>query len=319
VQIFGHPSNALTICCAFVAGVVLTMGSLMYSRTHERNDLRRAMGQPAASARARVTEPIDPERVPAKAPHTLIDAEKVSTQRGQGVKHPAPENGASPGIPTGVGSTSPTMAAEQAPILESAVIPEVSPATAQAPPQEPQQHSADSPTARRRPKIATLAAGRDLTIRPEQSLPSNRSKRGNAFRGALPTPLMVDGVGVEERGSRCEGEIIRAKKARLVGGKSDLRLTVTQITGADGQPVRVETDLWEQQGGTNVLTETPKMAVGAVVGAVTGVARGAGFMNGNQAGSAVAGHKKSVVLPIGSQLSFHLISAIAITERADSR
>jgi hypothetical protein len=137
----------------------------------------------------------------------------------------------------------------------------------------------------------------------------------------------VNSFVLADRGATVSGQITKIKRARLLGGKSDLSLILTEVTTSDGQRVRVETSPWEEKSAHNSIVDTPRIAagaaLGAVVGALTGAAKGAGLVSGNDAGTGTgissAANKRNLVLTRGARLTFQLARPVTITERLNYR
>ncbi len=175
--------------------------------------------------------------------------------------------------------------------------------------------------------MVTLQPGTNLAIRLGDPLSSDHNYAGQMFRATLDAPLIVNGFIIADQGSPVFGRVVYARKARVIGGASELDLTLNQISTTDGQLVSIQTNQWEQQGARGNLQNTAKMAVGAalgaVVGAVAGAAKGAGISSALDSGSAedklALGNHRTVVLPTGTQLRFTVASAITIVERLNGR
>jgi hypothetical protein len=169
------------------------------------------------------------------------------------------------------------------------------------------------------PKVVTVQSGTEIHVRLAEALSSDRSRTGDSFRAALDSPLVVDGIVVAGTGSSVLGRIAQARKAPLLGGTSDLTLTLTDIATADGHLIRMNTDNVEQQGSRGGIVSTAKMAtgaaVGAVIGAVSGAAEGAGISSSLRDDSRTSGFmatKRTVVLQSGTELNFKLVSPLRV-------
>jgi len=98
---------------------------------------------------------------------------------------------------------------------------------------------------------------------------------------------------------------------------SELTLNITEITGADGKLVSVNTDVYSQQGSRSTIANTAKMttgaALGAVVGALTGAAEGAGItsaLKGHDRTNGFMATKRIVLLPAGTEADFALATPL---------
>lgn len=177
---------------------------------------------------------------------------------------------------------------------------------------------------RQEPEVVTVQPGTILQARLAETLSSDRNGTGDTFRAALDSPLMVNGFVVAPTGSTVFGRIAQARKAPLLGGRSNLTLTLTEIATADGQLVKISTSIVEQQGSRTGLISTAKMAtgaaVGAVLGAVSGAAEGAGIKSSLKNDSPTNGFmatKRTVVLPAGTRVIFSLAAPVRVTKGVD--
>lgn len=312
------------VVVTFVAGVVLTMGALIYSRTHELSHLRKVVQIAPSSARGEISvapvagrkdvkaseRPIQVvarasnRRVPAQVPGLAVRAQSdPSSDRGSEVgQATAPDS-----VPNTIApATAPGSAAEPNPIGAEG--------------QQP-SNVITTPEARK-PKLITLQPGTSVAIRLDESVSTDRNRRGDTFRATLDSPLIVNGFVLAERGARVLGQIERVRKARLLRGKSDLRLRLTEIMMRDGQRVRIETNPWEEKGARSSIAVRPKRAagaaLGAVVGALTGAARGAGFVSdesGARKSTLSGANKRTLGVTTGARLTFRVARPVTITEK----
>jgi hypothetical protein len=125
-----------------------------------------------------------------------------------------------------------------------------------------------------------------------------------------------------DRGARVVGKVEGVRKARLLRGKPELRLRLTEITMRDGQRVSVETSPWEEKGAPSSIRDTPKRAagitLGAVVGALSETAKGAGFVSdesGARKRTLSNANKRTLILTRGARLTFRVANPVTITER----
>lgn len=169
-------------------------------------------------------------------------------------------------------------------------------------------------------KQLTIQVGSPVQVRLADTLSSDRQRTGDAFRAVLTSPVLVGGVVVANSNSVVLGRVVKAHKAPLIGGRSELTLTLTSLTGADGSVIPIETNDAEREGSHRGVVNTAKMAAGAVVGAVTGAlegaAEGAGIsssFNSDEEASVFKASKKIVILPAGTELLFSTSSPRLIT------
>ena len=129
------------------------------------------------------------------------------------------------------------------------------------------------------PAKLTIKPGTFLTVRLNQGLSSDRNQAGDAFAATLVRPVVVDGVIVAQTGQTVAGRVVEAKKAGRVEGVSRLAVQLTDLTLADGQPVPVQTQLFNRNGPTSVGRDVAAVgattATGAAIGAAADWGRGA--------------------------------------------
>jgi hypothetical protein len=336
-----NQSNVAKVLAAFLAGVVLTMGSLTYSRNHELNRFRKAAGNAESSAPAPIETfaSASPKQEPSKASEDVtlsstsvpnveaLSNGRVSTE----VPEPAVPKAARPrrlrsrgaqtaqnavpgDAPSAVDRDAASASAGSGDVWHT--LPATDPVAVHA-----QQPSSAETTSQRSPTVVTLQPGTSISIRLEQNVSTDRNRSGDVFRGSLDSPLAVNGSVLAERGARVLGQIEKSKRARLLGSRADLSLRLTEISMADGQRVAIQTSPWEEKGALASMGERPKMAasaaLGAVVGALTGAAKGAGFVSDDAVARKdfLAGvNKRSLVLATGARLTFRVAIPVTITE-----
>jgi hypothetical protein len=335
------------VLAAFVAGVVLTVGSLIYSRTQELSRFRKVsqMEGSAEPVPAQISTSDKPTQEPltgpedVKPPNRKVQEVEAASNTRVPAQVPEPavpkvarpdrfRNGGSEAAQDTRGGSGPHSAAEAA-----ASVPagddgawHALPSTNSVPAQAQQPSSVEATPERGRQRTVALQAGTSLSIRLEETVSTDRNRSGDMFRASLDSPLTVNGFVLAERGARVLGRIEKAKRTRLLGSGADLTLRLTEITMADGQRIAIETTPWEEKGAHSSIADTPKMAagaaLGAVVGALTGAAKGAGFVSDDAGArkSALTGAKKrSLVLSTGARLTFRIARPMTITERLGDR
>jgi hypothetical protein len=184
------------------------------------------------------------------------------------------------------------------------------------------QPAPESVLPEQRTRVITVEPGTPLSVRISDTLSSDRNRTGNTFSATLASPLVVNGFVVARAGSTVLGRVVSARKAPVIGGRSELTLALTNITTADGKLVRIDTSTWQEKGAHSSIVNTAKMAtgaaVGAVVGAVTGAAEGAGLSSELRNGDRTDGFmatRRTVVLPAGMEIQFSLATPLTTTEK----
>jgi hypothetical protein len=171
------------------------------------------------------------------------------------------------------------------------------------------------------PKVVVVPATTSVEVQISETLSSDHNRPGDTFRATLAAPLIVDGYLLAEAGASVRGRVESSQKAALLGGQSELSVTVTEIDTREGQHTRVETGRRKVKGTSVTLTNTAKMAtgaaVGAVVGAFQGAAKGAGMSSAafeeGHAGSRFMPGTRTAVIPAGAQLTFILVAPLTTT------
>ncbi len=332
--------NIPKILAAFLGGLLAALGgAVIYSNFQEsRNPIQavklvrseqpaplavqkqaapsRATASPEPSARKAATPVQSADKIVPAVPSSIVQHRAV----------PAPASNASPGLGsqektsyapppqfTPVQQTTPQP--QSAPVLDAkyAPSPEQQVATAmqaQSPPAVPLKTYPEPALSHPASTAITVQPGTTLAVHLSETLSSDRNRPGDTFRASLASPLVVNGYVIADAGATVLGRVVISHRAPLIGGRSDLSLTVTDISTADGRLTHVETGTCDVRGARSNLTNTAKMAtgaaVGAVVGAVTGAAKGAGIASsaleeGHEGTSFMAG-TRIAAFPAGSQI-----------------
>jgi hypothetical protein len=160
-------------------------------------------------------------------------------------------------------------------------------------------------------------------IRLVQAVSTKTVNEGDTFRATLQLPIVRDGAVIAERGSSVVGRVVASDRAGRVKGKSDLQLSVSEISTTDGQHIPVETAILDRQGADGKKGDTAKMggaaALGAIIGAIAGggkgAAIGAGAGGAAGAGDVLLTRGKDVEIPSETELTFRLSRPVVITEQ----
>jgi hypothetical protein len=332
-------SNMAKVLAAFVAGVVVTIGSLTYSRNHELSQFRNAAGKAESSAPAQIQASASgsPTRESSKASEALTPSttsvpniEPLSTEvpepavpkaaRAQRLRNRGSQTGQN-AVPAHASTGLDQDAASAGSDETWRSLPATDPVAVHA-----QQRPSAETTPQRSPIVVTLQPGTSVSIRLEQNVSTDRNRSGDLFRGSLDSPLIVNGFVLAERGAHAVGKVEKSERARLFASRADLRLRLTEIGMADGQRVAIQTSAWEEKGVHRSMGEAPKMAagaaLGAVVGALTGAAKGAGFVSDNvvERKHPLSGaYRTSLVLTTGARLTFRVATPVTITQNLGPR
>jgi hypothetical protein len=110
------------------------------------------------------------------------------------------------------------------------------------------------------------------------------------------------------------GVVVNAHKLHLFGGKSELKLKLTGITGVDGRLIAIETGTIEQEGHGSKLGHGARRAtLGLVAGAVRGAAQGTGMMSKDD--HARERYRAGMEMPEGMPLTFTLTAPATVRSR----
>ena len=171
------------------------------------------------------------------------------------------------------------------------------------------------------PPTLTLPAGTLIVVRSNAMLSSDRNKAGDAFTATLDQPLVANGWVVARHGQLLNGQVVSAKKSGFWGGNSELGVTLTEVTLADGQVIPIQTSLVQSSMGTPYGRDTAVIggtsALGAAAGAVAGGGPGAAIGAGAGAAAGVLGvlstHDRPTIVFPEAQLTFRLQAPVTIS------
>lgn len=350
-----EPSSLIRAVAAFVAGVVVALGSaLIYVRVsetvHPQPVAQRTLipseplpaelpdaGQNSAEQAAPAArpapdnQPTPPEPVQhANKRKVMVDAHRQSTKPAP--RHDEPTHRtleiAQNRLPAHPLITVPARAVAPAPVApvvgespQQQEAPAQLPAAESAP--EPQPQYTPPPVPVRQPHVVTLQAGTSVIVRLAETLSTDHNYTGDTFRATLESRIVMDGFIIADKGSKVLGRIAKAQRAARIDGGSDLTLTLTEINTTDSQRVRIDTTSYDKRGPSSADTDTAEIAGGAALGAIVGAvaAGGKGAAIGAGAGAAIgtgtvlATRGKPAVLPIETRLTFRLATPVTITEK----
>jgi hypothetical protein len=262
--------------------------------------------------------PVHEKRSPMPPP---VRREKpVVVARNQPPVAPAP-------LPARPGAEAPAPA-PAAPVEEAAPppAPPAAPAPSPAPPVPVQNVSLTDPNIESRvPHSVTLTAGTLLQVRIGEALSSARNQPGDSFLATLMQPLVIDGFIIAERGARVEGRVVEASQAGRVKGAAHLGISIVRLATADGQNIRIRTELYAKDGPSEGGSDAAKVgagaAIGAVIGAIAGGGKGAAIGAGVGGAAGVGGvlltHGRPVEIPVETRIGFRVQDPVTITERLD--
>lgn len=188
---------------------------------------------------------------------------------------------------------------------------------------QPQLEAAPSAPVSPQPHVVTLPAGTVLAVRLGETLSTDHNYTGDTFRATLMTPVIQDGFIIADRGSKVLGKVVYAQSAGHMSNVAGLSLALTEINTTDGQRVAVRTTVYDQKGISNVGQDAAKIAGGAALGAIIGGAAGGG--KGAAIGAGVGGaagtgavlltHGKPAVVENEAPITFRLVNPLTITEK----
>jgi hypothetical protein len=182
----------------------------------------------------------------------------------------------------------------------------------------------EQPVPEQRAKVVTVPVNSSIAVRLAETLSSDRNRTGDTFRATLASPLIANGALVARTDATVLGRVENARRAPLLGGQADITLSLSHISGAEGELLAVNTTTVEEQGSHLSIVNTAKMATGAVVGAVVGAVKGAGegsglssSLSGGDSTHGFMATNRTVVLPAGTQFVFRLNAPVTVPRKVD--
>ncbi|MBV9301995.1 MAG: hypothetical protein JOY62_17650 [Acidobacteriaceae bacterium] len=309
--------SVIQVAGAFLAGVVLTLGLLVYSSKREVTELRKTADTTGTlqSPAAMVTPASD--RAPKEA------SKAAESRRTRDARHSAERAGMLPQLMRHAGSPQVPEPEMQEPdpsdpfVSRSDLVkrarlqkaqnggaPEFLALAVPAPGDDLLGSLGGVPLADDTPavqtevkpqnRLVTMPTGMRLTMNLGAALSSDRSSIGDTFGGTLASRLTVNGLTLAEKGSPVIGRIVKVKKAHLFHRVSDLGLMLTQITAKDGQTVKIDTSVWEEKSAHNRAANIPMTS-----------------------GAFAAPNKRAVVLAAGTPMTFYLNRPISVSTRVN--
>jgi hypothetical protein len=190
---------------------------------------------------------------------------------------------------------------------------------APAPASKPADKPAEKPVAAA-PATVTIPAGTKLTILMDDTLNSGKNEPGDAFKGELAAPVMVNGKTALAKGAAVQGKVVDAKGSGRVKGVASMSVTLTSVT-VGGKAVALTTSTFAQEaeaqkgkdaaivgGGAGLGT-----AIGAIAGGGKGAATGAIIGGAAGAGTVLATKGKEVEFKPEDKLEFALSKDLTVT------
>jgi hypothetical protein len=303
--------NFLKVFAAFGVGVIATFAlAVVYSRSHQSWGSVRAENVVAVE---QTKVPATQAEAPAQRPAQSRESQTAIGQSPPPSSSAAQQADAEPvRAPQRKTSVEPATPQPATVVPQAADLPLAQSQLAQTPPPvEPQ------------PALLWLQPGMSIPVHLADTLSSDRNRPGDSFRAVLDAPIAVRGSVVAQPGTTVFGRISQAHRARLLGRKAELALTLTELRTTHDGPVAIQTNQVEQEGSRGGILGTAKMATGAaagaVVGALKGAAEGAGITSSLRNGSPSSGPsgKRTVTFPAGIQLTFTLAAPVRIVEHAN--
>lgn len=165
----------------------------------------------------------------------------------------------------------------------------------------------------------TVPQGTAINVRMIDPISSDRNNAGQMFRASLDSPVVVHGQTLFPRGAEVDVELVRAKSAGTVKGRSELALRLVRIRSA-GTTYTVHSNTREFRGSSQGK-KTARSAgigglvgggVGALFGGGTGAAIGAGAGAGTGVVTQAVKGGQQVHIDSESFVSFRLASPLHI-------
>jgi hypothetical protein len=172
--------------------------------------------------------------------------------------------------------------------------------TSQADASAQQSAAADTSTS------VTVPAGTQLMVRTKEALDTSRHKSGHKFTAALEADLAVNGTVVAPRGSNVYGELVSAKQAGRLAGKSEMTISFTGLMiNNQIKPIRTGAVQAVAESGQGKDT-AGKVARGAAIGAMIDGKDGARKGAKVGAGAAILSRGGRINIPPGTLLEVPL-------------
>jgi hypothetical protein len=167
---------------------------------------------------------------------------------------------------------------------------------------------------------AEIPAGTELVVRMVDSINSEEHTAGQKFAATLDAPLMVDGEEVVPAGTDVTVELMEAKSAGRMAGRSELKVEAVQLK-FQGRTYYLSTSTFEQRGSSRGKNTAAKVgggaAIGAAIGAIAGGGKGAaiGAVIGAGGGTAVQAMTKGqqIKIPSETRIEFRLDAPVEVT------
>jgi BON domain len=181
------------------------------------------------------------------------------------------------------------------------------------------QTPAPAPAVAPPPQPITVPSGTQISIRLTNELNSETAQVGDVFRGAIWTPVVIEGVTVIPTTADVEGHVVEVKSAGRYAGQSDLVIELTRLI-ANGKSYSLTTDRWSKAGSSRGKATAAKVgggaALGAVLGGIFGGGKGAAIGGavgaGAGTGASSVGKGQQIILKPETILNFQLQNSIAV-------
>jgi hypothetical protein len=152
----------------------------------------------------------------------------------------------------------------------------------------------------------TVPAGTMLLVRTKEPLDSSRQKAGHKFTATLETDLVVNETVVAPRGSNVYGELLEAKQAGRLAGKSEMTFTFTGLmVNNQIKPIRTGAIQAVAESGQGKNT-AGKVARGAAIGGLVDGSSGAKTGAKVGAGAAILTRGGRINIPANTLLEVPL-------------
>ena len=152
----------------------------------------------------------------------------------------------------------------------------------------------------------TVPAGTHLMIQMTQTINSRQHGAGHKFTAVLEGGLAVNNTVVTPHGTKVYGQLVQAKQARRVRGRSELTIELTHmLINNQLKPIRTSNVQAVASSGSAGNT-VGKTARGAAVGGLIGGSSGARTGAKVGVGASVLTRGSSINIPAGTLLDFTL-------------
>jgi hypothetical protein len=182
------------------------------------------------------------------------------------------------------------------------------------------RHGSDEPAPPPRPRIITIPAGENVSVRMIDGIDTGHNQQGQTFRASLSAPITEGDRVIVPAGAPATILLAASRGAGRIKGSSELELRLTSIT-YHGEEVRVSSGAYEAKGSARgkqtAVRSGIAAAAGALIGGLAGGGKGAGIGalagGGAGAGYQLLTHGQQIKIPSETEIAFRLEAPLVLT------